>query len=178
MVYEHAIRRYRHWYEKLLRLHSKQHYERFGEGMEQTFGDILRERAEEERGLLGCATWMFVETSAGIIRENVTCMIMQNVMKSMMRAVIGTGLILLVPLVLQLTIGTGVDGQGFNWELGDFVVIGMLLFVGGFAIDVARRKLTHSTYQIPVMVAIVLVFLLIWADLAVGIFNIPGISGS
>jgi hypothetical protein len=45
------MRRYRHWYAKLLRLYPKPYYERFGEGMEQTFNDLLRERAEEKRGL-------------------------------------------------------------------------------------------------------------------------------
>lgn len=89
-----------------------------------------------------------------------------------------TGLILLIPLVLQLTIGTGVDGQGFNWKLGDFVVMGLLIFGTGLAIDFALRKLTSRNHRIAAIAAIVLLFLLIWADLAVGIFNIPGISGS
>lgn len=63
MAFEDSIRRYRHWYAQLLRLYSKPYYARFGEGMEQTFNDLLRERAEEERGVLGCALWMFAETS-------------------------------------------------------------------------------------------------------------------
>lgn len=89
-----------------------------------------------------------------------------------------TAIILLIPLVLQLTIGTGVDGQGFNWELGDFIVMGVLIFVTGLAIDFATRKITKSAYRVFAVIAIVLILLLIWADLAVGIFNIPGISGS
>lgn len=89
-----------------------------------------------------------------------------------------TGLILLVPLALQLTIGTGVDGQGFNWKLGDFVIMGALLFSTGLAIDFAARKITNPVYRVFAVIAIVLALLLIWADLAVGIFNIPGISGS
>ena len=80
MAYEHSIRRYRHWYAKLLRLYLKPYYQRFGEGMEQTFNDILRGRAEKERGLFGCALWMFVETSAGVIRENMTYIIEQNIL--------------------------------------------------------------------------------------------------
>jgi uncharacterized protein len=38
-------------YAKLLRLYSKRHYERFGEGMEQTFNDLCRERRDQKRGL-------------------------------------------------------------------------------------------------------------------------------
>ena len=30
-------------------------------------------------------------------------------------------------LVLQLIIGTGVDGQGFNWKPSDFLIVGLLL---------------------------------------------------
>ena len=71
MAYEDSIRRYRRWYARLLRLYTKPHYERFGEGMEQTFDDLLRERAGQAQGLFGCASWMFVETAAGIAREGV-----------------------------------------------------------------------------------------------------------
>jgi hypothetical protein len=70
MAYEHSIRRYRHWYAKLLRLYPKPYYERFGEGMEQTFNDLCRERRDAKGGLFGFVLWMFVETSAGITKEN------------------------------------------------------------------------------------------------------------
>ena len=89
-----------------------------------------------------------------------------------------TGLILLIPLALQLTVGTGVDGQGFNWKLGDFVVMGALLFATGLGIDLVTRRVTSPVYRVIAVAAIVLAFLLFWAELAVGIFNIPGISGS
>lgn len=98
--------------------------------------------------------------------------------KSIIRVALGTGLILLIPLTLQLTIGTGVDGKGFNWKPGDFAVIGILLFTTGLALDLAIRKVTDPTRRIIAAATIVFVFLLIWADLAVGIFNIPGFSGS
>lgn len=98
--------------------------------------------------------------------------------KSIAGSALVTGLVLLIPLALQLTIGTGVDGQGFNWKPGDFVVMGALLFSTGLAINFAVRKLNSPAYRVIAVVAIVLVLLLIWADLAVGIFNIPGISGS
>jgi hypothetical protein len=70
MASEPLIRRYRNWYAKLLRLYPKAHHERFGEGMEQTFNDLCRERVKAERGLLSFALWIFFETSAAIIREN------------------------------------------------------------------------------------------------------------
>jgi len=72
MAYEHAIARYRHWYAELLRFYPKPYRERFGEGMEQTFNDLCRERREAEGGLFGFVLWVFVETSTGIIKENLT----------------------------------------------------------------------------------------------------------
>lgn len=98
--------------------------------------------------------------------------------KNIILVAIGTGLILLIPLALQFAIGTGVDGQGFNWKLEDFVIIGILLFGTGLTLDFAARRIANPTRRAFAIVAIVAVLLLIWADLAVGIFNIPGISGS
>ena len=66
---ELSIRRYRNWYARLLRLYPKTHRERFGEGMEQTFNDLCRERVKAKRGFR-FALWMFFETSVAIIREN------------------------------------------------------------------------------------------------------------
>lgn len=93
--------------------------------------------------------------------------------KNIIRVALGTGLILLIPLVLQLTIGTGVDGQGFNWKLGDFVIMGILIFLTGLGLDFVARKFSHSLYRGLAIIAIILVFLLIWAELAVGVFGSP-----
>jgi hypothetical protein len=72
MADEHAIARYRRWYRKLLRFYSRTYRERFAESMEQTFNDLCRERGKAGESLLGFVLWMFVETSAGIIKENAT----------------------------------------------------------------------------------------------------------
>ena len=66
------IARYLHWYRKLLRFYSRPFRERFAESMEQTFNDVCRERAEAGDRLVRYVLWMFVETSAGICRENIT----------------------------------------------------------------------------------------------------------
>ncbi|MEX0919278.1 MAG: hypothetical protein WDZ64_00830 [Parcubacteria group bacterium] len=89
--------------------------------------------------------------------------------KSIVRVAIGTGLILLIPLTLQLTIGTGVDGQGWNWTLSDFVIIGFLVFVAGIMIDLAMRKL--GKYRVFGVLVVVFLFLWVWAELAVGVFT-------
>src|SRR5678816_4533779 len=78
MASDHLIRRCRNWYTKLLCLYPKPYRKRFGEPMEQTFTDLCRERAKAKRGLFGLALWMFFETSAAIIRENLRFLILQR----------------------------------------------------------------------------------------------------
>src|SRR5688500_18935538 len=80
MADEHAIARYRHWYRQLLRCYSRPYRERFAESMEQTFNDLCRERTAAGKGLFAFVFWVFLETSAGIIRENATS-IMRCTMK-------------------------------------------------------------------------------------------------
>jgi hypothetical protein len=70
MSTEPAIRRYRRWYGRLLGLYPARFRDRFAEGMEQTFTDLCRERGRDARPLPPFVLWMFIETSAGIIKEN------------------------------------------------------------------------------------------------------------
>ena len=102
----------------------------------------------------------------------------KNSNKRLLSLLFGAGIILLIFAVLQLTIGTGVDGQGFNWKLNDFVICGFLLFGTAFLCEFVLRKVTTQKIRILICIVILLTFLLIWIDLAVGIFNIPGFSGS
>ena len=76
-------------------------------------------------------------------------------------------LILLIPAIaMQFT-------DEVNWDLGDFAVAGILLLVAGLLFDLVIRKVNNSEYRIIIYVVIVVVFLLIWAELAVGIFGTP-----
>jgi hypothetical protein len=165
MASEHSIRRYRHWYAKLLRVYPKPYYERFGEEMEQTFHDLLRERAEDERGLSGCALWIFVETSAGIMRENITFIIMQNFTKRLSVWAAVVALILTVPLVaMQFT-------DEVVWTLFDFIFAGTLLFGTGLAYELVARKGGTIAYRAAVGLALAAALLLIWINGAVGIIG-------
>lgn len=170
MAYEPSTRRYRNWYATLLRLYPKSYYERFGEGMEQTFNDLLRECRETEGRLLPFALWMFVETFIGILKENITLTIMQN--KRIIYIALATAGILLIPLIaMQFT-------DEVNWDLTDFIVMGTLIFGTGLAYELIAKRMASPGRRILVGVLLAVLFLYIWAELAVGIFNIPGISGS
>jgi hypothetical protein len=178
MPHEPATARYRRWYAGLLRLYPKSYRQRFGDGMQQTFNDLVREQQEIGKGLLRFIIWVFVETSVGIARENVMSLNTQAVTKSVAHALIGTGVLLLIPLTLQLTIGTGVDGQGFNWKPNDFVVMGVLVFCAAFGLEVAARKIAGRRGRYVALAAIVLLFLLVWVHLAVGIVDSWPFAGS
>ena len=130
--------------------------------MEQTFNDLLRERAVEEKGLFGFALWMFVETSAGIIRENMTLIIMR---KNIIRIALVTACILLVPLVaMQFT-------EEVNWNLFDFAFMGTLLFGTGLTYELVARKARNIAYRVAVGVAVAAALLLVWVNGAVGIIG-------
>ena len=123
--------------------------------MEQTFNDLLRARAEEENGLFGFALWMFVDTSAGIIRENMSFIIKQNITKRLSVWAAAVALILMVPLVaMQFT-------NEVVWDETDFIVAGVLLFGTGLAYELVARKGGTIAYRSAVSVALAAALLLV-----------------
>ena len=93
--------------------------------------------------------------------------------KNIMRIAVGTGLLLLIPLVLTL-LGDGVDGQGWNWKLDDFIFAFVLLFGAGLTYELVARRSDNLTYRIAVGIAVVSGLLLVWVNAAVGIIGKPG----
>jgi hypothetical protein len=47
--------------------------------MEQTFGDLVRERAGDKKRVFALGVWLFLETFAGIVRENMRVMTMTSI---------------------------------------------------------------------------------------------------
>jgi ABC-type transport system involved in cytochrome c biogenesis permease component len=75
---------------------------------------------------------------------------------------VGTGLILLIPLVSML-----LGSEGWHWKLGDFVVMGILLFGTGSMFVLAARKVRKKVYRVAIGIAFAIALLLVWAELAV-----------
>ncbi len=75
--------------------------------------------------------------------------------------------ILLIPFVaMQFT-------SEVDWSLFDFIVAALLLFGVGIMIDIVARRTKGSKYR-PIYLALILIFfVLIWAELAVGILGSP-----
>ena len=92
--------------------------------------------------------------------------------KNILRIVLGTALILLIPLVAMRF------SDERDWDLTDFIVMGALLLSSGLIYELIASRMASSRRRLLLGAMVVFAVLLIWADLAVGIFNIPGFSGS
>jgi len=87
--------------------------------------------------------------------------------KNIIYIAIGTILILLIPLLaMQFT-------SEVNWNIVDFVVAGILLFGAGLT----YQYFANTKYKISVGIAVTIVLILIWLELAVGIFG-TSLAGS
>ena len=76
-------------------------------------------------------------------------------------------IILLIPLVaMQFT-------DEVNWSLFDFVIVGALLASTGLVLELGLRMIKNHKTRIIFGLALFIVLILIWLELAVGIFGTP-----
>ena len=74
-------------------------------------------------------------------------------------------ILLLIPLVaMQLT-------NEVNWSLFDFIIMGTMLTITGLLGQIIFKKVNNTKHRLILMVAIVMIFFLIWAELAVGLLG-------
>jgi hypothetical protein len=78
--------------------------------------------------------------------------------KSALLIALGTGCLLLIPFIAK-----------WPWTSSDFIVAGALIFIAGMALDVIWRK--AGKYRVIASAVLVLLFLWLWAELAVGLFT-------
>ena len=92
-------------------------------------------------------------------------MMMQN--KRLAGIVLTVALLLLIPFIaMQFT-------DEVKWSLFDFVVAGALLLGTGLLCELVIRKVNKIEYRIVLCGALLVALLLIWLELAVGIFGTP-----
>jgi hypothetical protein len=84
------------------------------------------------------------------------------------RPLVGTGLLLLVPLVMSVMDRDKPAGDGWRWGALDFIIMGTLLFGAGFSYEILARKLGSKRHRIVLGIAIFCVVFAIWIELAVG----------
>ena len=85
--------------------------------------------------------------------------------KPLLGVALATALLLLVPAVaMQFTTEVA-------WGPGDFVIAGVLLFSAGAATVLARRQIRSAGRRAAITFVIAFCLVLIWAELAVGLFH-------
>lgn len=58
-----------------------------------------------------------------------------------------------------------------NWSVSDFVIFGTMILAAIFAFEIALRITQKTALRIASALAITLAFVLVWAQLAVGLFD-------
>lgn len=74
-------------------------------------------------------------------------------------------ILLLIPLTAMLFT------DEVNWTASDFLVAGVLLSVTGLGCEFVLRKVKQTKYRILICGILLLSLLLIWLELAVGLFG-------
>ena len=75
--------------------------------------------------------------------------------------------LLLIPMATMLI------SDEINWSIFDFLVMGVLLFSFGASINIVLKNTKNSKIRITFFTILILIFSLIWIELAVGIFESP-----
>ena len=77
------------------------------------------------------------------------------------------GLLLIIPFIaMQLT-------DEVEWSLFDFIIMGTLLLITGLMGEIIFKKVKKYKHRVILYVVVAIIFFLIWAELAVGIFGTP-----
>ena len=85
----------------------------------------------------------------------------------MIRILYIVGTILLIPLIaMRLT-------NEVNLSLFDFIIMGAMLTITGLLGEIIFKKVKKYKHRVTLYVVVAIIFLLIWAELAVGIFGTP-----
>ena len=86
------------------------------------------------------------------------------------RAMLWGGLAILLALpALAMSLGA----EGVDWSVSDFVIMGGLMTLLGLGIEALLRFVGGWRERRIAIGAAVVVFLLVWAELAVGLFGTP-----
>ncbi|MFZ5424628.1 MAG: hypothetical protein ACOZAO_02395 [Patescibacteria group bacterium] len=85
-----------------------------------------------------------------------------------------TILLLTIPFLLMSfkipLLDPGSSYEVLNWDIFDFVVMGTLIFGAGGTFVLIARKVSKK-YRLALGILLILLFLWVWAELAVGVFT-------
>ena len=83
------------------------------------------------------------------------------------------GILLIVAFLLSIHLIAMQFTNEVQWDLFDFVIAGVVLLGTGLAIEVVMKNVKTRKTKIGLVVSILVVLFLVWAELAVGVFGTP-----
>ncbi len=78
---------------------------------------------------------------------------------------------LIVALILLIPAFGNYFVEGWNWGVEDFVFAAVMLFTAGLGFELARTMIKNIAHRTIVILGIIMIFLFIWVELAVGIIG-------
>ncbi len=75
--------------------------------------------------------------------------------------------------VLSIILLFNIISDEFDWNLFDFIILFIMMILAGASFEFVSRIIKNEKNQKILFVIIIFSFLLIWAELGVGIFNSP-----
>ena len=75
--------------------------------------------------------------------------------------------------VLSIILLFNIISDEFDWDLFDFIILFIMMIFAGASFEFVSRIIKNEKNQKILFVIIIFSFLLIWAELGVGIFNSP-----
>lgn len=82
-------------------------------------------------------------------------------------------ILLIIAILLLIPLAAMQFTDQVDWDLFDFIVLGILLLGTGLSCELVLRKIKKTKHRIIICAILLILFFLIWAELAVGIFGSP-----
>ncbi len=145
---------------------------------EEIEGDLIEQfNSNSEKYGYNRAKWHFVKEVLLLFRPSVigniyhltnnnTMVITRQNKRLVTILTVATTLLLIPFIAMQFT-------NDVNWKIFDFLVAGVLLIGTGLTLEFILRKVKTIRYRVLLGITLILVLILIWAELAVGIFGTP-----
>ncbi len=83
------------------------------------------------------------------------------------KLLVASAVLLLIPLI------AGLFTKEVNWSGFDFLVAGILFTLVSLSIDAIVKRFRNVVYRRIMLATLALVFILLWAEMAVGLFGSP-----
>jgi cytochrome bd-type quinol oxidase subunit 2 len=87
--------------------------------------------------------------------------------KTLSIILVAIAILLSIPLIVMQF------NDNVRWSIFDFLIMAVLLFVTSTACVLVLKKVSDMKYRIAIILIIIIAFLLIWAEIGVGIFGTP-----